>query len=232
MPDKQSTKERLKEITDSIEKGIKELFESDKYAAYLQTMSRFHHYSVNNQILIHLQNPNATLVASYNKWKDHFQRNVLKGEKGIKIIAPAPYQKTIEIDKLDPNTKLPVLDSNGNIIKEEKKINVPMFKPVTVFDVSQTDGKPLPEIVSDLNGNVQDYEVFVEALRRSSSVPIEFKQIAKNTDGYFSLKNQSITIRQGMSEIQTIAALIHEIAHSKLHNTHTTVHNEYEATNP
>ena len=218
MSEKQTSKERLKDITDSIEKGIQELFQSDKYAQYLRTMSRFHKYSVNNTMLIYMQRPDATLVAGFNKWRDQFERNVKKGEKGIKIIAPTPFKKKIEEQKLDPDTKQPMLDADGKVIMEEKEIKIPMFKPVTVFDVSQTDGKPLPQLASDLSGNVQNYEVFMEALRRSSPVPIDFKPLQDGSDGFFSLDNQSITIREGMSEVQTVSAVVHEIAHSKLHN--------------
>ena len=218
MSEKQTNKERLKDITDSIEKGIQELFQSDKYAQYLRTMSRFHKYSVNNTMLIYMQRPDATLVAGFNKWRDQFERNVKKGEKGIKIIAPTPFKKKIEEQKLDPDTKQPMLDADGKVIMEEKEIKIPMFKPVTVFDVSQTDGKPLPQLASDLSGNVQNYEVFMEALRRSSPVPIDFKPLQDGSDGFFSLDSQSITIREGMSEVQTVSAVVHEIAHSKLHN--------------
>lgn len=216
--EKQTNKEKLKDITDSIERGIEELFQSDKYAEYLRTMSHFHKYSVNNTMLIYMQKPDATLVAGFNKWRDQFERNVMKGEKGIKIIAPTPYKKKIEQEKRDPDTNLPMLDADGKVIIEEKEIKIPMFKPVTVFDVSQTDGKPLPQLASDLQGNVQNYEVFMEALRRSSPVPIDFKPIADNADGYFSLDKQKIAIREGMSEVQTVSAVVHEIAHSKLHN--------------
>ncbi len=222
MSENQTNKERLKEITDSIEAGIKELFASDKYAQYLQVMSRFHRYSVNNQMLIYLQRPDATLVAGFNKWKDQFQRNVMKGEKGIKIIAPTPFKKKIEEQKMDPDTMLPLLDAEGNPIMEEKEIKIPMFKPVTVFDVSQTDGKPLPELASDLTGSVQNYDIFMEALRRSSPVPIDIKPIRDSADGFFSLNAQRITIREGMSEVQTISAAIHEIAHALLHNVRNT----------
>lgn len=218
MSEKQTSKERLKDITDSIEKGIQELFQSDKYAQYLRTMSRFHKYSVNNTMLIYMQRPDATLVAGFNKWRDQFERNVKKGEKGIKIIAPTPFKKKIEEQKLDPDTKQPMLDADGKVIMEEKEIKIPMFKPVTVFDVSQTDGKPLPQLASDLSGNVQNYEVFMEALRRTSPVPIDFKPLQDGSDGFFSLDSQSITIREGMSEVQTVSAVVHEIAHSKLHN--------------
>ena len=216
--EKQTNRERLKDITDSIERGIQELFQSDKYAAYLRTMSRFHKYSVNNTMLIYMQKPDATLVAGFNKWRDQFERNVMKGEKGIKIIAPTPFKKKIEEQKLDPDTKQPMLDADGKVIMEEKEIKIPMFKPVTVFDVLQTQGKPLPQLASDLQGNVQNYEVFMEALRRASPVPIDFKPIRDGSDGFFSLDNQSITIREGMSEVQTVSAVVHEIAHSKLHN--------------
>lgn len=215
--EKKTNKQRLKDITDSIENGIKELFESDKYQQYLQTMSRFHRYSVNNQMLIYMQNPNATLVAGFNKWHDQFGRNVKKGEKGIKIIAPTPYKKKIEETKLDPDTKLPMLDDNGNEVKVEREIQIPMFRVVSVFDVSQTAGKPLPQLASDLSGNVQNYDAFLEAIKRSSSVPITFEPIS-NADGYFSLDEQKIVIRDGMSEVQTVSALLHELAHSKLHN--------------
>lgn len=213
-----SDKEKLSEITDSIEKGIKELFASDKYKQYLQTMSRFHRYSVNNQMLIFMQKPDASLVAGFNKWKDSFGRNVRRGEKGIKIIAPAPYKKKIKKEKLDPDTKLPLLDENGQPIKEEKEVNVSTFKVVSVFDVSQTEGKPLPEISSDLSGSVEHYDTFMEAIKRSSPVPIDFKPIKSGADGYFSYDNQSITLREGMSETQTVCAAIQEVAHSKLHN--------------
>lgn len=217
--EKKSNKQRLKDITDSIENGIKELFNSDKYKQYLQTMSRFHRYSVNNQMLIYMQKPNATLVAGFNKWRDQFSRNVKKGEKGIKIIAPTPFKKKIEETKLDPDTKLPMLDDNGNEMKVEKEIQIPMFRVVSVFDVSQTAGKPLPQLASDLSGNVQNYDAFVEAIKRSASVPITFEPITDNMDGYFSTDDQKIVIRDNMSEVQTVSALLHELAHSKLHNT-------------
>ena len=168
MAEKQTNKERLKDITDSIETGIKELFESDKYRQYLATMSRFHRYSVNNTMLIYMQRPDASHVAGFNKWRDQFGSSVKKGEKGIKIIAPTPFKKKIEQQKLDPDTKLPLRDENGDIITEEKTVQIPMYKPVVVFDVQQTAGKPLPELAANLTGNVQNYEVFMEALRRSA----------------------------------------------------------------
>lgn len=222
MAEKQSyaeqNKARLKEITDSIETGIRELFQSDKYRQYLSTMSRFHRYSVNNVMLIHMQKPDATHVAGFNKWRDNFGRNVRKGEKGIKIIAPTPYKKKIEEAKLDPDTKLPMLDADGNAIMEEKTIQIPMYKVVSVFDVSQTEGKPLPELAEKLTGNVQEYEAFMEALKRSAPVPIRIEPMGADMDGYFSASEQCIAIREGMSQVQTVSAVVHEIAHSKLHN--------------
>lgn len=213
-----NNKDRLKEIIDSIEKGIKEVFESGRYTEYLQVMSRFHNYSFNNTMLIYMQKPDATLVAGFNKWKDKFERNVNKGEKGIKIIAPTPYKKKIEKDVLDPDTKLPMRDENGEIIKEEKEVSIPSFRPVTVFDVSQTSGKELPTLASDLNGKVENFDMLKEAISRSAPVPISFKPLRPDTDGYFSPKRQEIVIREGMGEVQTVCAMIHESAHAKLHN--------------
>ena len=219
MPDNKPTnRERLREITEGIEQGIKELFESEKYMRYLSVMSRFHRYSVNNTMLIYMQKPDATLVAGFNKWKNQFERHVKKGEHGITIIAPTPYKKKIEEQKLDPDTKAPILDKDGKIVTEEKEIEIPMFRPVKVFDLSQTDGKPLPELASNLSGNVQNFEVFMEALRRSAPVPIEFEPMDANMDGYFSSEQQRIAIRTGMSEVQTVSAAVHETAHSKLHD--------------
>ena len=218
MADKPTNRERLQEITAGIEQGIKELFESEKYMRYLSVMSKFHRYSVNNTMLIYMQKPEATLVAGFNKWKNQFARHVKKGEHGITIIAPTPYKKKIEEMKRDPDTHAPILDADGKAVMEEKEIEIPMFRPVKVFDVSQTDGKPLPELASSLSGTVPHYEAFLEALRRSAPVPIEFEPMAANTDGYFSPDRQRIAIREGMSEVQTVSATVHEIAHSKLHN--------------
>ena len=215
---KSTNRERLREITDGIEQGIKELFESEKYMRYLSVMSRFHRYSVNNTMLIYMQKPDATLVAGFNKWKNQFERHVKKGEHGITIIAPTPYKKKIEEMKRDPDTHAPILDADGKAVMEKKEIEIPMFRPVKVFDVSQTDGKPLPELASSLSGTVPHYEAFLEAVRRSAPVPIEFEPMADNMDGYFSPDRQRIAIREGMSEVQTVSAAVHEIAHSKLHN--------------
>ena len=218
MADKPTNRERLQQITAGIEQGIQELFESEKYRRYLSVMSRFHRYSVNNTMLIYMQRPDATLVAGYNKWKNQFERHVKRGEHGITIIAPTPYKKKIEEQKLDPDTKAPMLDKDGKVIMEEKEIEIPLFRPVKVFDISQTDGKPLPELAASLSGNVQNYEVFMEALRRSAPVPIEFEPMDANMDGYFSSDQQRIAIREGMSEVQTVSAAVHETAHSKLHD--------------
>ena len=218
MADKPTNRERLQQITAGIEQGIKELFESEKYMRYLSVMSRFHRYSVNNTMLIYMQKPDATLVAGYNKWKNQFERHVKRGEHGITIIAPTPFKKKIEEQKLDPDTKAPMLDAEGKIIMEEREVEIPMFRPVKVFDVSQTDGKPLPELASSLSGSVQNYEIFMEALRRSAPVPLSVEPMATNMDGYFSPDRQSIAIREGMSEVQTVSAAVHEIAHSKLHD--------------
>ena len=216
---KSTNKERLKEITARIEQGVKEVFTSGKYADYLRTMSRFTHYSTNNRILIYSQNPKASHVAGYQAWQTKFERHVVKGAKGITIIAPTPFKKKIEEEKLDPDTKLPMLDENGDVITEEKEIKIPMFKPVTVFDISQTDGKPLPVLAQTLVGNVQNYDVFMEAVKRSSPVPIIVETMQENMDGYFSLSEQNIHLREGMSEVQTVCAAIHEITHAKLHNS-------------
>ena len=218
MADKPTNRERLQEITAGIEQGIKELFESEKYMRYLSVMSKFHRYSVNNTMLIYMQRPDATLVAGFQKWKNQFERHVKKGEHGITIIAPTPYKKKIEEMKRDPDTHAPILDADGKAVMEEKEIEIPMFRPVKVFDVSQTDGKPLPELASSLSGTVPHYEAFMEALRRSAPVPIEFEPMAENMDGYFSSDQQRIAIREGMSEVQTVSAAVHETAHSKLHD--------------
>ena len=218
MADKPTNRERLQQITAGIEQGIKELFESEKYMRYLSVMSKFHRYSVNNTMLIYMQRPDATLVAGFNKWKNQFERHVKKGEHGITIIAPTPYKKKIEEMKRDPDTHAPILDADGKAIMEEKEIEIPLFRPVKVFDVSQTDGKPLPELASSLSGTVPHYEAFMEALRRSAPVPIEFEAMAENMDGYFSPEQQRIAIRKGMSEVQTVSAAVHETAHSKLHD--------------
>lgn len=215
---KPSNRERIKEIVTGIEANIQDLFQSDKFADYLRTMSRFHNYSYNNTILIHMQMPSATHVAGFNKWKNQFGRHVKKGERGLTVIAPTPFKKRVEEMKLDPDTRAPVLDSDGNIVMEEREIEIPLFRPVKVFDVSQTEGRPLPSLVSPLTGDVQQYEAFMEALRRTSPVPMQFKPLREGLDGFFNLKDQTITIREDMSQVQTVCAAVHEITHAMLHN--------------
>lgn len=217
---KQTQKEKLKEITDNIEQGIKDVFSSEKFKEYLQTMSKFHNYSLNNTILIAMQNPNATYVAGFNKWKDTFQRHVNKGEKGIKILAPSPYKTQMQINKLDPKTKKQILDKNGKPQTETVEYETIAFKIATVFDVSQTDGKELPTITSKLTGDVEQYEDFFKSLEKVSPVPIAFEKIARNgVKGYFSPKEQRIALNEGESQLQSIKTLVHEISHAKLHNT-------------
>lgn len=212
-------KQKLKEITDKLEQGIKELFDSDNFKTYLNTMAKFHNYSFNNTLLIALQKPDATLVAGYRAWEKNFSRHVLKGETGIKIIAPTPYKEKIEVNKLDPETQLPVLDENGDIVTETKEYIKPCFRVVSVFDVSQTDGKELPEfVVKELEGSVENYTAFFNALIQTSPVPITFENIEGGAKGYFSSSEKRIVINEGMSETQTLKTTIHEIAHAILHN--------------
>lgn len=215
---KPSNRERVKEIVAGIEQNIQELFQSERYFDYLRTMSRFHSYSVNNTILIHMQRPHASMpAAGFNKWKQ-FGRHVKKGEKGLTIIAPTPLKKKIEEMRLDPDTKAPVLDRDGNIIIDEKTVEIPLFKPVKVFTADQTDGKPLPSLAAPLTGDVQQYEAFMEALRRTSPMPISFAPLDPNTDGLCSFTKQAISIREGMSQVQTVCATVHEIGHAVLHD--------------
>ena len=207
--------ERIKEITDRLETGIQQLFDSDSYKAYLTTMAKFHNYSFNNTLLIAMQG--GQLVAGFNKWKDTFHRTVKKGEKGIKILAPAPYKVKQKMEKLDEQGK-PILDKDGKPLTEEKTVQIPAFKVVSVFDVSQTEGEPLPSIaVNELSGSVQDYQDFFKALEQASPVPIGFEDIEGGAHGYFHLLDNRIAIQEGMSQLQTIKTAIHEIAHAKLH---------------
>lgn len=213
------SKDKVKEITDKLESGIKELFEGEKFKEYLNTMSKFHNYSFNNTMLIAMQKPDATLVAGFNSWKNKFERSVNKGEKGIQIFAPAPYKIKKEQIKLDPDTDLPVLGKDGKPIKEEVEVTIPAFKVVSVFDVSQTSGKELPTLGADeLSGNVKDYEKFFNAVREASPVPIKFDNIDGTAKGFYHHEDKSITIKENMSEVQTIKTAIHEIAHAKLHD--------------
>ena len=210
--------QQVREITDKLEQGIKELFESEKFKEYLTTMSKFYNYSFNNTLLIAMQKPDATLIAGYTSWQRNFDRQVMKGEKGIKILAPAPYKAKEEREKLDPDTQKPVLDADGKPVTETVEVMRPAFKVVSVFDVSQTDGKELPDIaVDELTGSVENYAAFFEALKQESPVPISFEDIPGGAKGYFSHAENRIAIQDGMSEIQTIKTAIHEIAHAKLH---------------
>ena len=218
-PKFKSAKEKVAEITDKLENGIKELFSSEKFKSYLDTMSKFHNYSFNNTLLIAMQKPDATLVAGFNAWKNNFGRNVNKGEKGIQIFAPAPYKIKKEEIKRDPDTDLPILDKDGKPIVEEVERVIPNFKVVSVFDVSQTNGKELPTLgVDELSGNVTDYEKFFEALKEVSPVPIKLAEIDGSAKGFFNQEDKTITIKEGMSEAQTVKTAIHEIAHAMLHD--------------
>ena len=210
--------QQVREITDKLEQGIKELFESEKFKEYLTTMSKFYNYSFNNTLLIAMQKPDATLIAGYTSWQRNFDRHVMKGEKGIKILAPAPYKAQEEREKIDPATQKPVLDADGKPVTETVEVLRPAFKVVCVFDVSQTDGKELPDIaVDELTGSVENYAAFFEALKQESPVPISFEDIPGGAKGYFSHVENRIAIQDGMSEIQTVKTAIHEIAHAKLH---------------
>ena len=216
--EKPNNQERIKEIMIEIENGIQDLFQSGKLESYLKTMSKFHRYSLNNTILIYLQRPDATYCAGFQTWKNEFGRHVKKGEKGIKILAPAPFKKTVRVEKLDPVTHAPVRDASGQAVMEEQTIQVPHYKTVMIFDLSQTEGPPLPELAAELTGDVQQYDAFMEALRRTSPVPIEIRPIEQSVDGFFSRETQSITIREGMSQAQTVCVALHELAHSIRHN--------------
>lgn len=210
--------QQVREITDKLEQGIKELFESERFKEYLRTMSKFYNYSFNNTLLIAMQKPEATLVAGYTSWQRNFDRHVMKGEKGIRILAPAPYKAKVEMEKIDPKTQKPMLDADGNPITETVEVMRPAFKVVSVFDVSQTDGKELPDIVvNELTGSVENYTAFFEALKQESPVPIGFEDIPGGAKGYYHLEDKRIAIQEGMSEIQTVKTAIHEIAHAKLH---------------
>lgn len=211
------TQSAIAQITDKLEQGIKELFESDRFKEYLTTMSKFYNYSFNNTLLIAMQKPDATLIAGYTAWQRNFDRHVMKGERGIRILAPAPYKMQEERDKVDPVTQKPVLDANGKPVKEKVEVMRQAYKVVSVFDVSQTDGKELPDIAVELIGSVDNYAAFFEALKQESPVSIAFEDIAGSAKGYFSPMENRIAIQEGMSEIQTIKTAIHEIAHAKLH---------------
>ena len=218
MADARTEKQKVKEITDRLEEGLKELFEGEKYKSYLNTMSKFHNYSANNIQLIEMQCPDATYVAGYKAWQKNFERHVNRGERGIRILAPAPYKIKEEREKIDPVTNEPVLDRDGMPVMEEVEIKIPAFRVVTVFDYSQTDGKELPGLgVSELHGNVENYRDFMEALSRVSPVPIRYEGMEGDRKGYFIDLNHPIAIKEGMEEVQTVKTGVHEVAHAKLH---------------
>ena len=211
--------EKLKEITDRLEQGIAELFDSERYREYLKVMSKFHNYSFRNTVLIAMQKPDASLVAGFSAWKNNFGRNVMKGQKGIKIIAPSPFKIKQEMEKIDPHTQKPVIGKDGKPVTEEKEITIPAYKVVSVFDVSQTEGRELPDIaVDELTGDVDRYKDFFAALEKTSPVPIAFENIEGGSHGYYHLEDKRIAINEGMSELQTLKTAIHEIAHAKLHD--------------
>ena len=225
--------DKLKEITDRLEQGIKELFDSDRYKEYLRVMSKFHNYSFNNTLLIAMQKPDASLVAGFQSWKNSFKRNVVKGEKGIKILAPSPFKIKQEMEKIDPATQKPIIGADGKPVKEEKEITIPAFKVVSVFDVSQTEGKELPDIAVDmLTEDVERFKDVFAALEKTSPVPIGFEKIAGNSHGYYHLEEKRIAIDEGMSELQTIKTAIHEIAHAKLHDIDPNAPKEEQAGRP
>ena len=217
MPDNKQF-QRVKEITDQLEQGIQDLFNSEQYMTWLRTMSKFHDYSLNNTLLIAFQRPDATLVAGYTAWQKQFGRQVQKGEKAIHIIAPTPYKEQVEMEKIDPATQKPMLDADGNPVMETQEVLRPAFKVVNVFDVSQTEGRELPSIgVDELTGDVEQYEMFFEALKRTCPVPMEFEQIQGGAKGYYHQLERRIALQEDMSQLQTIKTAIHEMAHQKLH---------------
>ena len=211
--------EKMKEITDRLEQGITELFDSERFKDYLQVMSKFHNYSFNNTLLIAMQKPDASLIAGFNAWKNNFGRNVMKGQKGIKIIAPSPFKVKQEMQKTDPQTGKAIIGKDGKPVTEEKEVTIPAYRVVTVFDVSQTEGRELPQLgVSELTGDVDRYKEFFAALEKTSPVPVGFEKIEGGAHGYYHLEDKRIAIDEGMSELQTLKTAIHEIAHAKLHD--------------
>ena len=219
MADNQTEKQKVQELTDKLERGLTELFKSDSYKNYLSTMSKFHNYSFNNTLLIAMQKPEASLVAGYKAWQKNFERHVNKGEKAIRILAPAPYKIKEERDKIDPVTQEIMLDRDGNPQKEEVEITIPAFRAVSVFDVSQTDGKPIPQLeAKELLSDVEGYQDMIHAVEAVSPVPIEMEEIAGESKGYFDREARCIAVQENMSESQTLKTMIHEVAHSMLHN--------------
>lgn len=217
----QTQADKVQEITEQLEQGIKELFESQKYADYLKTMSKLHNYSFNNSLLIAMQKPDASMVAGYTSWKTNFHRNIMKGEKGIRILAPSPYKINKDVEKIDQQTQKPVLGKDGQPVKERIQVTIPAYKITTVFDVSQTQGEPIPEIASVLTDDIKDYERFFKAIKEISPVPIEMRKINSGANGYYHLEDKMIAIKEGMSQAQTLKAAIHELSHAKLHDKDT-----------
>ena len=219
MAENNTEKQRVQELTDKLEQGLQDLFNSDSYCNYLRTMSKFHNYSFNNTLLIAMQKPDATLVAGYKAWQKNFERHVNKGEKAICILAPAPYKIKEERDKIDPVTQELLLDKDGNPQKEEVEITIPAFRAVSVFDLSQTDGKPIPELTAkELLSDVEGYQDMIRAVEAISPVPIELEEIAGDSKGYYDREAKRIAVQENMSESQTLKTMIHEVAHSKLHS--------------
>ena len=219
MAENNTEKQRVQELTDKLEQGLQDLFNSDSYRNYLSTMSKFHNYSFNNTLLIAMQKPDATLVAGYKAWQKNFERHVNKGEKAIRILAPAPYKIKEERDKIDPVTQELLLDKDGNPQKEEVEITIPAFRAVSVFDLSQTDGKPIPELTAkELLSDVEGYQDMIRAVEAISPVPIELEEIAGDSKGYYDREAKRIAVQENMSESQTLKTMIHEVAHSKLHS--------------
>jgi len=216
-----NSNDRMKEITDRLEKGIQELFNSEQFKVYLKTMSKFYNYSFNNTLLIALQRPDAKLIAGYNAWQDNFKRQVMRGEKGIKILAPCPIKRQIEMEKIDPVTQRPTVGPDGKYVTEMMEVTTPAFKVVTVFDVSQTEGDPMPVLgIDELTGSVEQFMDFFEALKRISPLPISFEKITNGSKGYCNYDEHRIAIQEGMSEVQTVKTAIHEITHARLHDFH------------
>lgn len=214
-----SRKERLKELTERLEQGVKDVFESKRYKEYLQVMSKFHSYSFNNTLLIAMQMPSATHVAGFSSWKNKFHRSVKRGETGIRIIAPAPYKIEEKMTATDPDTDITKLDENGEPEEVTVTRTVPCFKVVSVFDVSQTEGKELPKYMeSELSGDVADYEAMLWAITETSPVPVDYEDITNGANGYYSPNENRIAVKNGMSQMQTVKTLIHEVAHSMLHS--------------
>ena len=211
--------EKIRQITDRLELGVHQIFESDNYRAYLSTMAKFHSYSLNNTILIAMQKPGATLVAGYTAWQKDHDRHVKKGEKGIQIIAPSPYKVKQERDALDPKTGKPQMDAQGNPLKEIIEVERPAFKVATVFDISQTEGKELPSIgVNELSGGVEGYDALFDALKATCPVPIAFEDISSGAKGYYHTEDNRIALQKGMSQMQTVKTLIHEMSHERMHS--------------